>query len=300
MEKKEVKRKTQKEKVKKEDIRYDKEDSKRKKPPMMVNEARTGYHVEPIYPHFDYQNFSESQNTTETKKTEYEKFLKIPEGILAEFIDGEIYYLGTANIKHLDLTGELFSRFKAYLHDKSCKVIAPCEVIINYDSNPQSTITLVPDLVVVCDREKITRNRVLGASDLVAEVLSPSTAKRDKGTKYNKYLSAGVKEYWIVDPVAEKVMVNLLNDGEYEETTYTKGQVIKVFILDNLSINVTDLFDGYEGAEILEVEVARKEEREKARIEKLEIARTLINNGVPIDIIVNSTGVSEANFEVGI
>ena len=281
-----------KEKVKKEDIRYDKEEKENKKPPMMVNEARTGYYAEPIYPHPDYQNFAESQSTTENEETEYEKFLKIPEGILAEFIDGKIYYLGTPNIKHLDLTGELFLKFKAYLHDKSCKVIAPCEVEIDYDSNPHNTLTLVPDLVVVCDREKITKNRVLGAPDLVVEVLSPSTAKRDKGTKYNKYQSAGVKEYWIIDPEAEEVMVNLLNDGEYEETTYTKGEVIKVFILDNLYIDVTDLFEGYKGAEILEVEVARKEEREKAIEMHKEIAKRLLDTGVSIEQTAKITGLA--------
>ena len=146
-----------------------------------------------------------------------------------------------------------------------------CEVKIDYAFNPQSSLTFVPDLVVVCDREKITEKRILGAPDLATEILSPSNADHDKEYKYRKYLSAGVIEYWIVDPEAEEIKVNLLNkEGEYEETTYTKGEVIKVFILDNLSIDVTDLFEGYKGAEILEVEVARKEEREKAaEMEKL-------------------------------
>ena len=270
MDKKELKRKTQKEKIKKEDIRYDKVEKENKKPPFMVKEARAGYHAEPIYPLPDYQN-TENQNIQTKEEIEYEKFKNLPEGIHAEFIESGIYYLGTPTIKHQDLALELASSFRAYLYDKSCKVILDCEVKIDYDIDPLSKITLEPDLVVVCDREKITEKRILGAPDLVAEILSPSNADHDKEYKYHKYLSAGVIEYWIVDPEKEEVMVNLLNEGEYEETTYTKGEVIKVFIFDNLSIDVTDLFEGYKGAEVKEVEIAREEERKKYQEEKKEL-----------------------------
>ena len=271
MDNKELKGKT-KEKVNKKEVRYDEVDSETMKKHWMINEARTGYHVDPIYPYSNNQKISENQNIPKDEEIEYKKFQNLPEGTRAEFIDGKIYYLGTPTIKHQDLILELASSFKAYLHGKSCKVIpAPCEVKIDYASDPLSKITLEPDIVVVCDREKVTEKRVLGAPDLVIEILSPSNADHDKGYKYYKYLSAGVIEYWIVDPEAEEVMVNLLNEGEYETTTYSKGDEIKVFILDSLTIDVTHLFEGYKGSEIKEVEVAREEERTKHEKEKQEL-----------------------------
>ena len=70
-------------------------------------------------------------------------------------------------------------------------------------------------MMVVCDREKIKKDGVYGAPDLVVEVLSPSTAKNDKWLKKNAYEANGVPEYWIVDPVGRSIEVYLLMDGHY-------------------------------------------------------------------------------------
>ena len=208
---------------------------------------------------------------------------------LAEFIDGKIHFLPMPNIKHQTLSGDLATHFRIYLHGKAYKIYFPLNVIIDYDFNPDSKTTLRPDLLVISNQARIEElGTILGAPALIIEILMSSNANHDKNYKYNKYLSAGVIEYWIVDPEAEEVMVNLLNKGKYETTTYTKGDIIKVFILDNLSIDVTDLFEGYQGAEIKEVEVAREEEREKAieereravEIEKLAIIRRFLKMGL--------------------
>ena len=263
-----------KEKVKKEDIRYDEENSEIKKKNWMVNEARTtGYYAEPIYPYFDNQNFAESQNTTENEETEYEKYQNLPEGTHAEFIDGKIYYLDSPNTKHQRTSRRLMSRFDIYLQGKTCEAFqAPFDVKIDFEFDKSSETTLQPDILIICDDEKLDEKGVFGAPDLVIEILSPSNPDHDKVKKFEKYLLAGVKEYWIVDPIREEINVYLLDYGRYEETTYVKGDVIKVSILDNLHIDVTDLFEGYIGVEIPEVKAARKEEREKA-IEMEKLAR---------------------------
>ena len=74
-------------------------------------------------------------------------------------------------------------------------------------------IRFVPDFMVVCDREKIKADGVHSAPDLVLEVLSPSTAKNDKGYKKSVYESSGVPEYWIVSPKEKSIEVYLLQDG---------------------------------------------------------------------------------------
>ncbi len=73
----------------------------------------------------------------------------------------------------------------------------------------------MPDVMVVCDREKIKPDGVYGAPDLVVEILSPSTAKNDKGHKKDVYESSGVPEYWIVNPVDKSIEVYLLKDAKY-------------------------------------------------------------------------------------
>ena len=223
---------------------------------MTVNEARAAYSVD------------EEKN--------YLEYLNLPEdlGELVEFIECEIIYSGSPTPKHQEILFRLGARFEGYLDGKSCRAYAsPLDVKIDFDLNPASRNTLQPDLIVICDDKKIDEKCLLGTPDLVIEILSPSTARRDKAYKFNKYRSVGVKEYWIIDPVIEEIMVNLLsqNRQKYNTKTYKKGEVIKVSIFGDLIIDVTGLFEGYKG-ETPEVKVAREEEREKA-IEMEKLAR---------------------------
>lgn len=121
----------------------------------------------------------------------------------------------------------------------------------------------VPDMMVVCDRDKIRRNGVYGAPDLVVEVLSPSTAKNDKGYKKTVYESSGVPEYWIVDPVGRSIEVYLLQDSRYvldniytlypaeelEEMMDDEKAVVmtefKCHLCDDLVIRLEDIFNDW-------------------------------------------------------
>jgi len=238
------------------------------KDPIVINEARAAYTVDRLYTYDDYLNWSEDERI--------------------EIIDGKIYYMCAPTEKHQALLMRLSLRFGNYLHGKICRVyVAPFEVRFDF------TTVVLPDLVVTCNTEYLDERGLKGAPDLVIEILSESTAGRDKIVKYNKYLSVEVKEYWIIDPIQEEVMVNLLSSGRYTAQTYVKGDVIKVSVLADLYVNVTDLFEGYQGVEIVEVEMAREEEREKAETEKLDIVKNLMSSGVSIDIIADSTQLSK-------
>ena len=85
-----------------------------------------------------------------------------------------------------------------------------------------------PDVMVICDRNKYKNGRVFGAPDLIIEVLSPSTRRRDMQLKYSKYANAGVREYWIVDPV-KKVVVQY--DLEHLEPPAIYGFTASVPVL---------------------------------------------------------------------
>ena len=185
------------------DIIYENEPQK----PMFVKEAKTvEYSVD--------------------EEAEYEKYLNLPEMMRAEFIDGRIVYLGEPSRKHQELLGRLYVRFHNYLHGKPCKVfIAPFGVKINYDFDPHSRDTLQPDLLVICNKDKLDGKVLNGTPDLVIEVLSPTTLQHDKVFKYKRYLSVGVKEYWLVDPDNDEITVNLLRSGKYVKKVYSKGDI---------------------------------------------------------------------------
>ena len=102
-----------------------------------------------------------------------------------------------------------------------------------------------PDICVICDSAKLDDNGCIGAPDLIVEVLSPSTSKKDLNYKFKLYEVAGVREYWIVHPKTKTVKVFLLQpDGKYDEgTEYECNQKAPVHIFEGLEINLNELFD---------------------------------------------------------
>ncbi|MDD6816261.1 MAG: Uma2 family endonuclease [Firmicutes bacterium] len=147
----------------------------------------------------------------------------------AELIDGVLYDMAAPSVVHQALVLELSTALKNHIQKKGggCFTgVAPLDVHLN--RNDEKNI-LEPDVIVVCDREKITLQRIEGAPDLVMEILSSSTRKRDLGMKYAKYLEAGVREYWIVDPENRRVVVYVM-ETEALPRVYTFDEQIPVFI----------------------------------------------------------------------
>lgn len=100
-----------------------------------------------------------------------------------------------------------------------------------------------PDITVVCDPSKLDDIGCKGAPDLVMEILSPSTQRHDKLTKFNLYQRAGVPEYWIVDPTNRSVQVFVLEDGHYAAKDFgTVGDSLKVNVLDDCTIDLAQVF----------------------------------------------------------
>ena len=143
-------------------------------------------------------------------------YLALPDEIRVELIDGVFYDMSSPTNIHQLLAGEIYRVLANFLRTKKgpcLPFIAPADVQLDCDNK---TI-LQPDVFVVCDRKKIPANRVFGAPDLVIEILSPSTRKKDISIKTNKYLNAGVREYWIVDPSKQKVLVYLFEDKDFDD-----------------------------------------------------------------------------------
>ena len=145
---------------------------------------------------------------TEKKHGEYtlEDYYAIPEERRVELIDGTIYDMGSPSMIHQILCGEISRILREFILEKKgqCIVLqAPADVQLDCDDRTM----LQPDIFVVCDRGKLFRSHLYGTPDLVIEVLSGATRKKDMGIKLGKYANAGVREYWLVDPDGKKIVV---------------------------------------------------------------------------------------------
>jgi len=158
-----------------------------------------------------------------------------------ELIDGIPLLMASPAIDHQLISTTLTLLFGNYLKGKECQLILPVDTVLSYGEGSDTYV--IPDLVVLCNRNKVKKGRIFGAPDLIIEILSPSTSSRDKIEKRLKYQEAGVKEYWIVDLKNETIEVILATaDKDFNNTFYGKGDSIKVSIFTNLEINVADVF----------------------------------------------------------
>ena len=156
---------------------------------------------------------------------------------------------------HITAAGNIYGIFRNYLSGRKCTPIQD-----GFDLHLTEKDVFIPDMMVVCDRSKIKRNGVYGAPDLVVEILSPSTAKNDRGYKKGVYEACGIPEYWIVDPSQKSIEVYLLQNERYvldniytlysteelEEMTGEEKAVVftefKCHLYDDLTLRLEDIF----------------------------------------------------------
>ena len=158
-----------------------------------------------------------------------------------ELIDGVAYAMSAPLVTHQRILRELFMPFGSFLRGKPCEVfVSPFDVRLGADEADDTVVQ--PDLLVVCDRTKLDDKGYKGTPDLIIEILSPTTAGYDRLTKFNRYLRAGVKEYWMVDPDGRTVQVCLLRDDQYFTKAYGEGDTVPVDVLPGLEISLPDVF----------------------------------------------------------
>lgn len=157
-------------------------------------------------------------------------YLALPNDVRVELIDGVFYDMASPSYLHQKISFELAYLMEEYIRSNKgkCSVsYAPTDVQLDKDDK-----TMVqPDVLVTCDRKKITYARVVGAPDLIIEVLSDSNWYHDVFRKKNKYESSGVREYWIVMPKQRKIMVYFFEKSS-NPTEYSFNDIIPVNIWD--------------------------------------------------------------------
>lgn len=159
----------------------------------------------------------------------------LPDGQRAELIDGQIYYMAPPSRIHQRILLSLSRIIADYIdsNNGSCEVnIAPFAVFLS-----ENDINYVePDISVTCNPGKLDEKGCHGAPDWVLEIVSPSSKARDYMTKLFQYRTAGVREYWIVDPEKQRVMVYGFENDTVEQ--YDFGEDIPVGIYEDFSIKV--------------------------------------------------------------
>ena len=182
-------------------------------------------------------------------KYTYADVLDWPEEERWELIDGVAYDMTPApSIRHQVILRALFRQFDRALEGSPCQTFfAPVDIRLPKPGEDGLTASTVvqPDLAVICDREKLDDHGVVGSPTLVIEILSPSTAKKDRQLKMVVYAQAGVPEYWMVSPSEKTVEVYQLREqGQYgiPQAIYQYNEQVPVGVLSELVIDLAPVF----------------------------------------------------------
>lgn len=173
-----------------------------------------------------------------------ETIYALPDGKRAELIDGQIYDMAPPSTEHQRLLNYINTEINLYIRKNNgiCEVFpAPFAVFLNEDE----TNYVEPDISVICVKDKITDKGCKGAPDWMIEIVSPSSRRMDYYTKLFKYRTAGVREYWIVDPIKQRVMVYNFEHGTIEEYSFldkVKAGIYEDFEVDFAKLNLEQPF----------------------------------------------------------
>lgn len=168
-----------------------------------------------------------------------EQYEALPEDVRAEVFDGQIFYMANPSRDHQIISMELSTLLNTYIKNNkgSCRVFhAPFNVKLS-----DAPLTIVqPDIMIVCDKNKLNRQRCNGAPDLIIEIISPSDPADDYIRKLYYYKEYGVREYWIIDPGRRSATINYF-EKNILNVPYTFNSVVKVGIFDDLYIDLAAL-----------------------------------------------------------
>ena len=184
-----------------------------------------------------------------SKRYSYADYLTWTDDTRRELIDGIVYVLSAPSRFHAEISGSIWEKFRAFIKKRKgdCKVyFAPFDVRFpnNGETDNKKIYTVVqPDICVICDPSKLDAKGCIGAPDLIVEVQSMSTAKKDMREKFDLYEKFGVKEYWIVFPDKAITVFKLGKNGKYDQgTAYQFEGKVPVGIFKGLKIDLEELF----------------------------------------------------------
>jgi len=182
----------------------------------------------------------------EPRAVSYEEFLALTEGNEKryEYIDGEVYLLSSPKITHQRILGEMYIMFYNWFKSKECRpILSPFDITLK--RSPDNINVVEPDIVVICDLEENINEKdyYVGTPVLVVEIISESTRRKDTIKKLDLYMSAGVNEYWIVNPLNKEITIYLFEQNDISKNeTYKKNEIAASYVFPGLRVNLKDIF----------------------------------------------------------
>jgi Uma2 family endonuclease len=180
----------------------------------------------------------------------YRDYAAFPDDMRCEIIDGEVFMMSPApSFNHQNITLKIAAAFSNKLKGKKCiPCISPLDIFLDYNGDINKCKVIVqPDVVVVCDKNKIDKRGIFGSPDLVIEVVSPFSLKHDTRTKSELYERFNVPEYWLVFPEQFTIVTNYFEDNKYQSYSYIyeKEQdiILTSKIISGLSLNLSEIFE---------------------------------------------------------
>jgi len=176
----------------------------------------------------------------------YDDYLKIDDGNRYELIEGELFLTPSPGTRHQFVVGRVFKILDNYAQKarSGTVLIAPLDVVLD---EPAKKNTFQPDVIFISnDRLGIIEEaRINGAPDLVVEVLSPATIRRDRGKKSRRYFLSGVREYWLVDPQERLLEIFVPGEKDWQRTGVYEEEdeeCVASTVLPGLEIKARDIF----------------------------------------------------------
>ena len=185
------------------------------------------------------------------RKFTYTDYLSWPEEEHWELINGIPYNMTPApSTQHQKIVTTLIALFYNALKDSPCQVFgAPFDVRLpEQDKNSEDIFTVVqPDVAIICDRNKLDSRGCLGGPDLIIEVTSPSTLRKDIKEKFYLYEKAGVNQYWMIYPEQKTVVTfGLDKEGKYgRPDIYCETDIIQAETFKSINIDLSEIFQEY-------------------------------------------------------
>jgi Uma2 family endonuclease len=180
------------------------------------------------------------------RKASYEEFLELTENTedRYEYIDGEIYLLSSPRTSHQVALTELFGIFYNWFRGQKCTpFVAPYDITLK--RNPENINVVQPDIMVICDLEEKLNEKdyYMGTPTLVVEILSEGTRRMDLIKKLDLYMSCGVEEYWIANPLNREVTIYLFKNNDISRSiTFRKTDMIESFVFPGLTAEPDRIF----------------------------------------------------------
>ncbi len=169
-----------------------------------------------------------------------EDYYKLPENVRAELIGGQFYNMSAPGRIHQKILMELAGNIREYIKSQNgfCEVY-PAPFAVKLFRDEENIVE--PDISVICDKNKLTDKGCTGAPDWIIEIVSPSNPGHDYVRKLNLYMDAGVREYWIVNPMEQNILVYFFEDNHFNVRQYTFYDKVKVNIYDGFCLDFSEL-----------------------------------------------------------